>query len=237
MMRASSGRFEVRIACLLLAVFPSFFLVSGVDLQAQDRPAIARPKKTSKKASPAKAAQSGKTSTASQSSAAAKKSQTKADGTAEVAKGPNIDIGKILPEGRSLKGVKLPKYTGDRLSSLMTAITMKRLDDKHLDMEELRIIMYAKPGETDTLISTERGIYDLEKKEITSDTRTRIEQEGRFDLEGDQMVFDAVTQKGKMTGRVKMLLYKMEGNMMPQKKSDEAVNDEEKGSEKREGNA
>jgi lipopolysaccharide export system protein LptC len=123
----------------------------------------------------------------------------------------------------------LPSYAGDRLSSLMTAITMKRLDDKHLDMEELRITMYAKPGEQNTLISTERGIYDLEKEEITSDTRTRIEQQGVFDMEGDMMVFDAITQKGKMTGNVKMLLYQVEENLMPSKTA------QDKEIEKREG--
>ena len=82
-------------------------------------------------------------------------------------------------------------------------------------MVELRITMYANPGEKDTLISTERGIYDLEKEEITSDTRTKIEQEGVFDLEGDLMVFDTVTQKGKMTGNVIMLLYEADKNLMP----------------------
>ena len=96
---------------------------------------------------------------------------------------------------------------------------------------DLRIIMYAEPGEENTLISTERGIYDLEKEEITSDTRTRIEQDGVFDLEGDSMVFDAVTQKGKMTGNVKMLLYKADENLMPK----QSESKEETGVEKREG--
>lgn len=174
---------------------------------AQDRPAIARPGK------PAKA------------SAKAKGEKV---GDEEGARGPAVDIGKILPEGRILKGVKFPSYAGDRLSSLMTAITMKRLDEKHLDLEELRITMYAKPGEKDTLISTERGIYDLEKEEITSDKRTRIEQEGVFDLEGDDMVFDAVTQKGKMTGNVRMLIYQADQNL----KLDEKETDKEIGKER-----
>ncbi|MCF6310878.1 MAG: hypothetical protein L3J39_00350 [Verrucomicrobiales bacterium] len=173
-------------------------------LMAQDRPAIARPSST-------------KSSKAIKKKAAAKPAAKSSDKTAgeEKPKGAGVDIGKILPKGRSLRGVKLPSYSGDRLSSLMTATTMKRLDDKHLDMQDLRIIMYAKPGEADTLISTDRGIYNLEKEEITSDTRTRIEQEGVFDLEGDNMIFDAVTQKGKMTGDVKMLLYSMADGLMP----------------------
>jgi lipopolysaccharide export system protein LptC len=94
---------------------------------------------------------------------------------------------------------------------------MERLDDQLLYMEEMRITMYAKPGEQNTLISTEHGVYNLEKGEFTSDTRTRIEQKGVFDLEGDDMVFDANTQKRKMTGNVKMLLYKMGEKMMPNK--------------------
>lgn len=171
------------------------------ETKAQDRPAVARPgkKKAAKESEPAKL------------------SKEADNGSAEatvVEPGPSVNIGKILPEGRVLRGVKLPSYTGDRLSSLMTAVTMKRLDEKHLDMEELRITMYAKPGEAETLISTERGIYDLEKEEITSDTRTLIAQEGVFDLEGDTMVFDANTQKGKMTGNVKMLFYHARENLM-----------------------
>lgn len=170
-------------------------MLLGCGAFAQDRPAIARPGK------PEKAKVSSK-------------AKGEKVGDEEVTRGPAVDIGKILPEGRSLKGVKFPSYAGDRLSSLMTAVTMKRLDEKHLDMEELRITMYAKPGEKDTLISTERGVYDLEKEEITSDKRTRIEQEGVFDLEGDDMIFDAVTQKGKMTGNVRMLLYQADQNLM-----------------------
>ena len=99
---------------------------------------------------------------------AKKTDKTSAEGEAEATQ-PTVNLGKMLPKGRILRGVKLPSYAGDRLSSLMTAITMKRLDEKHLDMEELRITMYAKPGEKNTLISTERGIYDLETKEITSE--------------------------------------------------------------------
>ncbi len=192
----------MRIGWIVLLV--GGLLVCGV--YAQDRPAIERPDKAAK--SPAKA----------------KEEDAEEEGRA---RGPAVDIGKILPEGRILRGVKLPSYTGDRLSSLMTAITMKRLDETHLDMEELRITMYAKPGEKATLISTEQGIYDLEKEEITSDKRTRIEQDGVFDLEGDDMVFDAVTQKGKMTGNVRMLLYQADKNLMP----DENRNDKEIGKE------
>jgi hypothetical protein len=186
----------------------------GCGAFAQDRPAIARPGKPAKASSKAKEEKVGEEA---------------------AARGPAVDIGKILPEGRSLKGVKFPSYAGDRLSSLMTAITMKRLDEKHLDMAELRITMYAKPGEKDTLISTERGIYDLEKEEITSDKRTRIEQEGVFDLEGDDMIFDAVTQKGKMTGNVRMLLYQADQNLkLDEKKTDKEIG-KERGTENEKG--
>lgn len=195
---------------LLLCLFVTTVFLP--EAKAQDRPAIARPDPNKKSKAPPKTTE-------------------KKAALVEETKGPSVDIGKILPEGRSLRGVKLPSYTGDRLSSLMTAVTMKRLDEKHLDMADLRIIMYAKPGEENTLISTERGIYDLEKEEITSDTRTRIEQDGVFDLEGDSMIFDAVTQKGKMTGNVKMLLYKADENLMPK----QSESKEETGLEKREG--
>ncbi len=209
--------FELR---MWLAVFGgvclSLCLVSGSI--AQDRPAVAR--------SSSKAA---KTSQQGVSTRASKTGEAKSGAEAEKA-GPIVDIGKILPEGRTLKGVKLPSYTGDRLSSLMTAITMRRLDEKHLGMEEMRITMYAKPGEPDTLISSERGIYDLEKEEITSETRTLIEQEGVFDLEGDSMVFDANTQKGKMTGNVKMLLYNARETLMaPKEGAEPEIEKEEDG--------
>lgn len=171
------------------------------EVTAQDRPAVARPSKTKESNTPKK----------EDSSKTDDKNSADAEGTGT---GPSANIAKILPEGRTLKGVKLPSYTGDRLSSLMTADTMERLDEKHLGMDELQITMYAGAGEADTLISTDRGVYDLVKEEITSDTRTLIEQEGVFDLEGDSMIFDANTQKGRMTGNVKMLLYQARKNLM-----------------------
>ncbi|NOX98504.1 MAG: hypothetical protein GXP30_02040 [Verrucomicrobia bacterium] len=210
--------FELRMC---LAVFGGlcFSLCPVSDTIAQDRPAVVRPSKnkalkTSQKEESAKASKSGEV-----------KSGTEAEKV-----GPNVDIGKILPEGKILKGVKLPSYTGDRLSSLMTAVTMRRLDEKHLGMDEMRITMYAKPGEPNTLISTERGIYNLEREEITSDTRTLIEQDGVFDLEGDSMVFDANTQKGKMTGNVKMLLYNARESLMaPEEEEEPEIKKEEDG--------
>jgi len=199
----------------LLSVWPMSEMV------AQDRPAIARSSGSNK---------------ASKGKDPSKKDDKKADKITtkgvDEATGPVVNIGKILPQGRVLQGVKLPSYTGDRLSSLMTAVTMKRLDDKHLDMEKLHITMYAKPGEKDTLISTKRGIYNLEKKEIASDTRTRIEQEGVFDLEGDEMVFDANNQKGNMKGNVKMLLYKADQNLMPSKSKSKSKSKSETDKEK-----
>lgn len=208
--------FEMRRGVKLLLC--ALVMAGGIsEVKAQDRPAIARPDKPTKKAKK------------SESSKKTEKTEKSSGEEVVAAKGPSVDIGKILPEGRSLRGVKLPSYTGDRLSSVMTALTMKRLDEKHLDMGDLRIKMYAKPGEKDTLISTERGIYDLEKEEITSDTRTRIEQEGVFDLEGDEMVFDAVTQKGKMTGNVKMLLYNADDSLMPKESGDEKKKENREG--------
>ena len=43
------------------------------------------------------------------------------------------------------------------------------------------------------------------------------------------MVFDTNTQKGEVTGNVKMLLYKADENLMPDK------SEADKGKEKREG--
>lgn len=209
-----------RIASNWLLVTAAVTLASAApELKAQDRPAIARPSST-------KSSKASKKKLVSKSIKSTAKPSGKSAGE-EPAKGAGVDIGRILPKGRSLRGVKLPSYSGDRLSSLMTATTMKRLDEKHLDMQDLRIIMYAKPGGKDTLISTDRGIYDIEKEEITSDTRTRIEQEGVFDLEGNDMIFDAVTQKGKMTGDVKMLLYSMADGLMPSDAKSELIKGKE----------
>lgn len=219
-MRKGDGRPNwIRVSLTAGSGLLFWAVLSGLPLSqtvAQDRPAISR--------------SSGSSKASKKEDSPKKTDKTPTEGVND-ATGPMMNIGRILPKGRVLQGVKLPSYTGDRLSSLMTAFTMKRLDEKHLDMEKLHITMYAEPGEKDTLISTERGIYNLEQREITSDTRTRIEQTGVFDLEGDEMVFDANNQKGNMKGNVKMLLYKADQNLLPDK--DPSDNGAEQGEEDR----
>jgi len=113
-------------------------------------------------------------------------------------------IGALFPIGREFSGVKIPSYSGDILNSVVTADTMVRVDDEHMEMNALVITLFGGPEEDDTLITTERGVYDLKSESLTSRSKAYITRDGQFDMVGDRMVFNGASQEGRLIGNVQM---------------------------------
>ena len=113
-------------------------------------------------------------------------------------------IGALFPIGREFSGVKIPSYSGDILNSVVTADTMVRVDEEHMQMNALVITLFGGPDEDDTLITTERGVYDLKSESLTSRSKAYITRKGQFDMVGDRMIFNGATQEGRLIGNVQM---------------------------------
>lgn len=110
-----------------------------------------------------------------------------------------------MPIGREFKGVAIPSYAGDKLKSVMTADTVVRVDERHLDLFNLVVKVYNGEGEADTTISMEEAAYDLVAGELTSKTPSEIRQP-RFTMTGDKMIFLTDSRVARMVGNVRLLV-------------------------------
>lgn len=110
-----------------------------------------------------------------------------------------------MPIGREFKGVAIPSYTGDKLKSVMTADTVVRADERHLDLFNLVVKVYNSEGKPDTTISMEEAVYDLVVGELSSKTPSTIKQP-RFTMTGDKMLFLTDSRVARMVGNVRLLV-------------------------------
>ncbi len=111
----------------------------------------------------------------------------------------------LMPFGRKFKGIAIPTYAGDRLKSVMTADSITRVDERHLDLVNLVVQVYNSSGDPETTISMDEAAYDLVAGELASKTPSTIRQP-RFTMTGDKMTFETVNQVARLTGNVHLVV-------------------------------
>lgn len=128
-------------------------------------------------------------------------------------------FGKMLPLGQRNVDVKVPSFRDGVPSSFLRAATMTRLDDEHMEMEQLDIRMYGPVRERDLRIKLHTASYHMPTEVLSSNERSRISRED-FDLQGDTLIFDTRTQQGKMTGHIHMVIHDSDSlRQQPDKKT------------------
>lgn len=115
------------------------------------------------------------------------------------------ELASMFPVGREFKGVAIPSYTKEELTSVMKADSVTRIDEQFLDLVNLRIYIYNSEGEPETTIMMDEAAYDLIIGELASKTPSRIEQP-RFTMTGDKMIFETQTQKTRLVGNVHVVI-------------------------------
>jgi hypothetical protein len=93
-----------------------------------------------------------------------------------------------------------------------------------MSMERMDIRLYGATHEKDVRIQLATALYHMPSQILSSETRSRVSRED-FDLQGDSMIFDTRTGQGKMTGRVRMVIYDSD-SFSPQGKSAPATGNE-----------
>lgn len=113
----------------------------------------------------------------------------------------------LFPIGKPWLEVRVPRYDEkDRLTSIMHSQKLTREDLHLLQMEGLTLAMFEPDRTTSLRLKTAKGTYDLRTKELKTRTKTFIEHP-RFDMQGDSLVFDTQSGKGKLNGHVEMVIY------------------------------
>jgi len=127
----------------------------------------------------------------------------------------------LFPVGKPWLDVRVPRYNEvDQLTSIMHAQVLTREAERLLQMDGLTLAMFEPDRSLSLRVKTAKGIYDLDTGELKTRTKTFIEHPA-FDMQGDSLVFDSRSGKGRLNGNVEMIIYTFEapGASSPQPKS------------------
>ncbi|MEM7698715.1 MAG: LPS export ABC transporter periplasmic protein LptC [Verrucomicrobiota bacterium] len=115
------------------------------------------------------------------------------------------ELTQMFPVGREFRGVVFPSYSEDTLSSVMTAGSILRVDERYMELTDLVITVYKDGKTADTTIKMDEAIYDLVSATLESRTPAAIEQE-QFTMTGDVMTFETPTQISRLRGNVRLVV-------------------------------
>jgi type IV secretory pathway VirB10-like protein len=134
---------------------------------------------------------------------------------------PQAKLSLPLPKGQDSKGVVIPYTDGAGKKSMVFRIGVgRRLDDDHVDMNDLLIETYDEDGKQEMTIELPGSKLDLNTRVISGDQSVTIKRSD-FQLTGKKMEFNTETKQGHVTGDVKMIIYNL---------SDETGDEGKKGS-------
>lgn len=122
---------------------------------------------------------------------------------AEAEKSADFDI--PVPMGIPVKGIKIP-HRNDEGKLIMTieAETAKKLDDKHVEMENMKIDSYDDDGKT-VKIEIPHSIFDLDTRILSGDSQALIRRED-FEITGDSVEFNTKTRRATLRGKIHMII-------------------------------
>ncbi len=123
--------------------------------------------------------------------------------------GDSIDsMCKMIPEGKRNLKVRIPGFeaTG-RLSSMVNAAAMTRVNGQEMFSENMKIELFSKDGPKENMrIDLLTSTYHMDNKLLTSNERSRVSRSD-FQMEGDSMEYDTVNSQGRMTGHVEVIIF------------------------------
>ncbi len=110
----------------------------------------------------------------------------------------------MMPPGTVLEGIKLPRYEGARVTSLIQAKIMRVLTRNEVDLDGLFAELYDERGFTTTLQSP-KGHYDFRSGDVRSSGRTDV-SDTRFRAQGQHLYYSTTAQRGHLRGPVRTIL-------------------------------
>lgn len=120
-----------------------------------------------------------------------------------------------LPIGHEAKGLTLPDFDSEgRLRGKFIAGSAKRIDQDHIDFNDLKITTYTEDNQVDLQIDMHTSTFDLTTKILSSKEETHVSRRD-FNVVGDSAVFDTNARTSRIIGNVKMVITD-QSNLMKQ---------------------
>jgi hypothetical protein len=115
-----------------------------------------------------------------------------------------------VPMGMPVNGIKIPQYDEDgKLLMLLEAGVAKKVDDKQVEMESLKLEALDGEGRK-IFVELPQALFNLETRILTGENSAKISRED-FEITGDSIEFNTKTRFGTLRGNVKMVIS-TEGN-------------------------
>lgn len=110
-----------------------------------------------------------------------------------------------IPSGQTYYGLRIPNFspTG-KLLMLFDAKAAKRITDRNLEMQDLKIEIHNDDGTT-FHVSMSHSVFNLDTRILTSDTPTTISRED-FVITGERAEFHLKNKFGRMLGATTMTI-------------------------------
>ena len=116
-----------------------------------------------------------------------------------------------LPIGHVAKGLTLPDFDSEgRLRGKFIAGSAKRIDQDHIDFNDLKITTYTQDNQVDMQIDMHTSTFDLTTKILSSKERTYVSRHD-FNVVGDSAIFDTNARTSRMIGNIKMVITDQSG--------------------------
>lgn len=111
-----------------------------------------------------------------------------------------------VTEGEPIKGIRIPNYGPDgALQMMLTAEEAKKIDDRHLEFQDLKIDAYSEDGKK-IYIELPSAIFNVENRVLDGEDNVLIRRED-FEITGKKGQFHLKTRFAKILGDVKMIIY------------------------------
>lgn len=124
--------------------------------------------------------------------------------SAETPKRQALDV--PIPPGQKANGVRFPYFEDGKLRMFFNVDVMFRKDLGHLEMTNGKIETYDEDGKPDMTVLMPLSVLDLNTRIVTSEQPFLVRRTD-FALVGQTLQLDTNTRQGKVTGRVKMLIF------------------------------
>jgi hypothetical protein len=110
-----------------------------------------------------------------------------------------------VPLGIPVKGIKIPHRNEEgKLVMTIEAEVAKKLDDQHVEMENMKIESFDDEGKKIN-IEIPHSIFNLETRILVGDTHALIRRED-FEVTGDAVEFNTKTRYAILRGKIRMVI-------------------------------
>lgn len=119
--------------------------------------------------------------------------------------GESQDFDVPVPLGIPVKGIKIPHRNEEgKLIMTIEAETAKKLDEQHVEMENMKIESIDDDGKTINIVLP-HSIFNLETRILTGDTHALIRRDD-FEITGDAVEFNTKTRFATLRGKIRMVI-------------------------------